>query len=279
MKRQGAAGDKRPSLAAKGARMLNDVERLMYAPSVEDVWAYLTSETKKLGLPYVHYTIYRVLEADGLDMPKEVMLLSNLDKSLLDRFENEDFLIAAPLSRWLHNNGGTISWAWVFDQWQQGLLSQPEVRALQAFLEKGHFAGWGMSLRGIAPRLAGGIVFGGPLGMTQPELDRIWNKHARRLIALSGLAHMRLASLPSEKLSEQLTPRQREVLESISAGKSNAEVAARLNISLPTVEKHLRLARQALGVRTTAQAIVLATVRNQIFVTPIRRIHRLAEAA
>ncbi|MFB9223316.1 helix-turn-helix transcriptional regulator [Paracoccus cavernae] len=259
--------------------MLNDVERLMYAPSVEDVWAYLTSETKKLGLPYVHYTIYRVLEADGLDMPKEVMLLSNLDKSLLDRFENEDFLIAAPLSRWLHNNGGTISWAWVFDQWQQGLLSQPEVRALQAFLEKGHFAGWGMSLRGIAPRLAGGIVFGGPLGMTQPELDRIWNKHARRLIALSGLAHMRLASLPSEKLSEQLTPRQREVLESISAGKSNAEVAARLNISLPTVEKHLRLARQALGVRTTAQAIVLATVRNQIFVTPIRRIHRLAEAA
>ncbi|MDN3711697.1 autoinducer binding domain-containing protein [Paracoccus cavernae] len=83
--------------------MLNDVERLMYAPSVEDVWAYLTSETKKLGLPYVHYTIYRVLEADGLDMPKEVMLLSNLDKSLLDRFENEDFLIAAPLSRWLHN--------------------------------------------------------------------------------------------------------------------------------------------------------------------------------
>lgn len=259
--------------------MLSDIERLMYAPSIEDVWSHLSEQAEKLGFPYVHYTLYRVLEADGLSMPKELMVLSNLDKSLVDRFINDDFLTTAPLSRWLHNNGGIVSWASVFDQWQQGLLTQPEVRALQAFLEMGHFAGWGMSLRGIAPRLTGGIVFGGPLGMTQPELDRIWEKHSRYLIALTGLAHMRLASLPSSTLNDQLTTRQREVLECISSGKSNAEVAERLNISLPTVEKHLRLARQALGVKTTVQAIVLATIRNQIFVTPIRKIHQLAKVA
>ncbi|MFO7771946.1 MAG: LuxR family transcriptional regulator, partial [Roseovarius gahaiensis] len=33
-----------------------------------------------------------------------------------------------------------------------------------------------------------------------------------------------------------------------------------------TVEKHLRLARQALGVETTAQAVLKAALQNQMFV-------------
>ncbi len=259
--------------------MLGDIERLMYAPSVEDVWSHLTTEAKKLGIPHVHYTFSRVLEAEGLDMPQDLVLLSSLDKRLVDGLIADDCIMSSPLARRLHQTEGAKSWAWVFDRWQQGLLPADETRVLESFLKAGHFCGWGLSLRGIAPRLTGGIVFGGPLGMTQPELDRIWARNGRRLIALSGLAHMRLASLPSDSFGQRLTSRQREVLECISAGKSNAEVAERLQISLPTVEKHLRLARQALGVRTTAQALVLATVRNQIFVPAIRRNGLLASAA
>jgi LuxR family transcriptional regulator len=33
-----------------------------------------------------------------------------------------------------------------------------------------------------------------------------------------------------------------------------------------TVEKHLRLAREALAVETTAQAVLKATMQNQMFV-------------
>ncbi|WP_312531105.1 autoinducer binding domain-containing protein [Paracoccus sp. (in: a-proteobacteria)] len=260
---------------------MSDIERVMYAPSVEDVWEHLTQEVAKLGFRYVHYTLNRRISAELLRMPPEQVILSNLSKPLIDQFLIGDFSRTAPLTRWLQQNCGVNSWDWVYDQWQQGLLSQPEERALRAFLEAGHLAGWGISLRGIAPRLGGAIVFGGELGMTQPQLDRIWNKHQRQVTALAGLAHMRMASLPSQLAGEMLTQRQREVLEWISAGKSNAEIAEILAISLPTVEKHLRLARQALGVKTTAQAIILATLRHQIFIVEpqIKRENLLADVA
>lgn len=61
------------------------------------------------------------------------------------------------------------------------------------------------------------------------------------------------------------TPRQREVLEWTSAGKTVAEVATILGLTPATVEKHLRLARDALDAGSTAQAILKAHVTNQIF--------------
>ncbi|SFK34538.1 response regulator transcription factor [Celeribacter marinus] len=62
-----------------------------------------------------------------------------------------------------------------------------------------------------------------------------------------------------------LTARQTEVLEWVGSGKSIADAAAIIGLTQRTVEKHLRLAREALGVQTTAQAIHKASVYNQIF--------------
>ncbi len=246
--------------------MMSDIECMMSMTSIEDAWAHLTREAAQLGFRYVNYTLSRRLGCDRLMMPRENVVLSNLSEPLVKQFIDGDFVQTAPLSRWLSHNKGVNSWDWVYDQWQQGLLSAAEEQALKAFMEEGHLAGWGVSLRGITPRLSGSIVFAGELGMTQPQLDQLWDKHKRRIIALAGLTHMRMTSLPSLAFADMLTQRQREVLEGISAGKSSAEIGEILEISLPTVEKHLRLARQALGAKTTAHAIILATIRNQIFV-------------
>ncbi|MEJ2019255.1 MAG: helix-turn-helix transcriptional regulator, partial [Maritimibacter sp.] len=62
-----------------------------------------------------------------------------------------------------------------------------------------------------------------------------------------------------------LTERQREVLSWIGDGKSNLDVATILGVSVATVEKHLRLARERLGVETTAQAVLKASFQNQIY--------------
>ena len=62
-----------------------------------------------------------------------------------------------------------------------------------------------------------------------------------------------------------LTKRQKEVLGWIGDGKTIQVTAILLGLTPATVEKHLRLARRALDVETTAQAVLRANFHNQIF--------------
>ena len=56
-------------------------------------------------------------------------------------------------------------------------------------------------------------------------------------------------------LHETLTPRQREVLQLAAEGKTNAEIAARLNISQRTVENHRATLMQKLGLQNQTELI------------------------
>ena len=56
------------------------------------------------------------------------------------------------------------------------------------------------------------------------------------------------------------------MLEWVGDGKTVQDTAVIMGLTPPTVEKHLRLARQALNVETTAQAVLKAAFQNQIFV-------------
>lgn len=60
----------------------------------------------------------------------------------------------------------------------------------------------------------------------------------------------------------QLTARQRECLYWTEHGKSARDIGVILGISRRTVEEHLALACEVLGVRTRIQAVVAARVRG-----------------
>jgi DNA-binding NarL/FixJ family response regulator len=66
---------------------------------------------------------------------------------------------------------------------------------------------------------------------------------------------------------EKLTPRQREVLQLIAEGLSNKEIAARLNLSLKTVESHRTELMERLGIHgvagLTRYAIRMGLVRPE----------------
>jgi len=62
---------------------------------------------------------------------------------------------------------------------------------------------------------------------------------------------------------ELLSPREREVLQSLAEGKSNKEVATLLNLSLATVETHRRSIMQKLNLHS-APELVLYAVRKGI---------------
>jgi DNA-binding NarL/FixJ family response regulator len=68
-------------------------------------------------------------------------------------------------------------------------------------------------------------------------------------------AYIDLSKASSFDPHETLTPRQREVLQLAAEGKTNAEMAARLNISQRTVENHRAVLMQKLGLHNQTELI------------------------
>ena len=105
-------------------------------------------------------------------------------------------------------------------------------------------------------------------GLNQYDVDKIWAQHGRDIEIINNVAHLKIMSLPN-LVSIRLPPRQRQILEAVGDGKSALEIFSLLGISVAMVEKHLRLARAALGVETTAQALLKAAFLNQVYVKTI----------
>jgi ATP/maltotriose-dependent transcriptional regulator MalT len=92
------------------------------------------------------------------------------------------------------------------------------------------------------------------------DLDRPFNERDRRLLGLLR-PHLREIwddSQLGRAKAPQLTPREWEVLHLVSAGLSNASIAAHLIISVATVRKHLENIYDRLGVRTRTTAAAIA---------------------
>jgi len=70
--------------------------------------------------------------------------------------------------------------------------------------------------------------------------------------------------LDSHKLETELSPREREVLSLLAAGKSNKEIASTLCIAEVTVKCHLSMIFLRLGVSDRTQAIIAAAQRGLI---------------
>ncbi|MFP3656183.1 LuxR C-terminal-related transcriptional regulator, partial [Burkholderia sp. SIMBA_052] len=75
----------------------------------------------------------------------------------------------------------------------------------------------------------------------------------------------KILTLPYNAPNRGLTRRQREVLQWVGDGKTTQDIALLMGLTTATIEKHLRLAREALSVETTAQAILKAALHNQMY--------------
>ena len=244
--------------------MLEYLENLLRADTVDAAWDLHVANMERYGFDRLIYGLSYETGADGLGPLEDMMVLSNHPPAYLERYIGEGLFRDAPMLRWARSNLGAASWSRVRDV---PSAVTPREREVIAFNRKmGVLAGYTISLGRTPPCGRAVISLAARPGLDQEAVDAIWEEDGREIELLNRVAHLKIANLPRTRFARELTPRQREVLQLIGAGKTAGEIANVMGVSQVTIEKHLRLAREQLGAETSAQALLKAAVQGQIFV-------------
>ncbi|MEM5468332.1 helix-turn-helix transcriptional regulator [Celeribacter marinus] len=239
------------------------LRNIVDATSAETAWQHLLEAIQERGFPLAMYAFTRFRTANGMGDEGDHLVMSNYPTAFIKGFvlDQERYKVA-PMAKWALENNGVRSWRLISENYHTFDDVQKEVVAFN--LQHGMMAGLTLGFRPSRSHEKAGMGFAlAPFDGDQDKADALWEAHGDDLSMISEVAHLRIMSLPLPR--RVLTARQTEVLEWVGSGKSIADAAAIIGLTQRTVEKHLRLAREALGVQTTAQAIHKASVYNQIF--------------
>jgi LuxR family transcriptional regulator len=241
--------------------LVNHLDALTNAPTIETLWSLHTTRMAEMGFDRVLYGFTRYRSGVSLGDPQDWVVLTNHCNAYTDRFLGDGYIHDSPMARWALANDGACSWSWIADP---ANMTPAEQRVTDFNRAMGVTAGYTISFRAVSRRTKGAAALTARPGLGQDDVDAIWAEHGASLQVMSNVVYLKMLTLPHATRS--LTKRQREVLEWVGDGKTTQDIATILGLTAATVEKHLRLAREALGVETTAQAVLKASFHNQMFV-------------
>jgi LuxR family transcriptional regulator len=234
--------------------------------SMETLWEAHTEKMGEYGFDRIIYGFTRYRSSTSLGDPEDFILLTNHDTAYTDVFIGENHYNQAPMVRWALENEGAGSWAMLAAMQRSKTLTAPERRVLDFNYSMDVKAGYTISFKSVSARSKGAIALTAQRGMTQADIDAVWDEHGRDIHLMNNVAHLKILTLPYSAPNRGLTKRQREALEWVGDGKTMQDIAIIMGLTSATVEKHLRLAREALAVETTAQAVLKAAFANQMFI-------------
>lgn len=246
--------------------MRQNLEKLLHANSADDLWQAFAAVMQDMGYPHVCYTARRFADMPRMWLAEDLEWRSTYPDSFLTDLRHDDLLTASPWSTWSREQTGARSASWIETEEAAPYLTTQARQMIATCQRHGVWHGHVVSLLGVSIRVTGTVVMNTGRGTDQAHADQLWQKVGNDVISLSQVMHLRINALPRTQGAGVLTARQREVVEWAAYGKTVAEIARILGVTSTTIEKHLRLAREQLGVGTTAQAILKAHVKNQIFI-------------
>lgn len=249
--------------------ILAHLERLLLAATIEEAWDLHCAAMAEFDFNRLIYGFTRFRSSGNLGQPDDLLVLSNIGSSYTEAFIHGGLYQKAPMVRWASENTGDCSWGWL--EANEASFSEAERQVMAFNRRHGLVAGYTVSFSDISTRFRGAIGLVAREGLSQVDVEARWAVDGKMISMLNHAFHLKATSLPYTDVNP-LTKRQREVLEWVGDGKTMLDIAAILGVTPATVEKHLRLAREALKVETTAQAVLKASYKNQIFTArPVAR--------
>lgn len=234
----------------------NYLHFLSNCQSIEELWDAHSARLGEYGFDRLIYGYTRYRSSSSLGDPEDFIILTNHDKAYTDVFMGEQHYVQAPMVNWALNNEGVCSWAILAQMQRTQTLSESERRVLEFNYSMGVTAGYTISFKSVSARSKGAIALTAKRGISQDEIDAVWDEHGRDIHLMNNIAHLKILSLPHTTPSRSLTKRQREALEWVGDGKTMQDTAMLMGLTSATVEKHLRLAREALAVETDRKSVV-----------------------
>ncbi len=239
---------------------------LLAAPSIEELWDMHVAQMAEYGFDRLLYGFTRYRTSTSLGDPDDFVVLSNHCSDYMDVFVGEGLYHHAPMVHWALDNDGACSWRVMAEMMATDTLTRQERKVVDFNMSMGVTCGYSISFKSMSPRTKGAIALTARRGQDQDTCDEVWQAHGDDIILLNNIVHLRILTLPYHAPGRALTRRQKEVLGWVGDGKTVQDIAVLMELTPATVEKHLRLAREAMGVETTAQAVLKAAFQNQIFV-------------
>ncbi len=246
--------------------LMHQTARILKGTSYDEVWTLLLEGLGFFGITAVRYGLTRSRYGMSLGDLQDILFLSTLGEQDFTDYIEAGLYRRSPHYRWMAQNDGAVSWGWFDEEAKAGRLPQSECEFLDDLRRAGSPAGYLLSFPSDTTRLKGGLGMMGQRSWSQAQMDVLWAQHGEGIEAMCIAAHLNIARMPLPSKRSPLRPRQREMLEWVADGKSVQDVAVVTGLSVGTVEKHLRGAREALDVDTTAQAIARAALLGQLFV-------------
>ncbi len=244
----------------------NELIELTNASSIELLWARHCENMAGYGFDRLFYGFTRFRTPNSLGDPNDFLLLTNHATSYTDIFIGEGLYHHAPMVKWALEHEGSCSWKVLAEMIAGDTLTKDERRVFEFNVSKGVTAGYSISFKSVSARAKGAIALTAKPGFSQASVDALWSEHGEDIVLMNNLVHLKILTLPYTPPNQSLTKRQREALEWVGNGKTMQDIAQIMGLTQATIEKHLRLAREALNVETTAQAVMKATFQNQMFV-------------
>lgn len=239
---------------------------MLISTDQETIWSQACMFFGELGFPHVLYGYSPDSRGAELGAPENYLILSTFARPVIRELLREGYFRQSATFNWALKNAGLASWSMTPEDAGMGddFLLTPEGAAF--FARHGMMTGCsvGFSMERTRGRAVMALI--APPTMPQDEVDHLIEDARDVIFAVAATAHRCLSNLPYHPPGRRLTQRQREVLEWVAEGKTSADIALIMGITPPTVEKHLRLARETLGVETTAHALIKASFLNQVFV-------------
>ena len=240
------------------------LDRVNNASSVEGLWRLHLDAMASFGFDRLLYGYTRYRSGRSLGDPQDWVVLTNLPAAYMRPYVEDGLYANGPMVRWAIENDGACSWSWIAEQAAKGAFTPAELKTMEFNRKLGVTAGYTISFRSVSQRAKGGIGLCAHPGLSQDDVDELWKTHGPTIVVMNNVFHLKLLTLPYSG-ARQLTQRQREVLQWVGDGKTAQDIAILMGLTAATVEKHLRLAREALDVETTAQAVLKAAFYNQMF--------------